>query len=152
MIAKLERGARPTSVGEISVLSTALAVPAATLLSTDEMIPSDVTVLLEMRRSAVQVANALEDLIEQSRHISEGIDIKRALLVSSVSLYDKTLAIVSENRGVDWLASQGMDNTPLAGQDPRFVALGAYGENPGPEDEYVLAHLKTSPRPVSKTK
>lgn len=142
MIAKLERGARPTSVGEIAVLANVLGVPPSSLLVPEDALPQDVATILDMRMNAIQTASLLQELISQGQQIMERIEMKREQLRATVSLFDKTLAIVTENHGADWLASQGIDNISLAAQNPLFVELGAYGDSDGPVDEYVKSKLR----------
>lgn len=142
MIAKMERGARPTSVAEVATLAAILGVPPSALLATDESVPKDVTTLLDMRMNALQEAGALQGLLTERERLEERIALKRSRLASSVALFDKTLAIVVENRGADWVREQGLLAAPLADQDEVFVVLGGYGEGTGPTDEYVLSQLR----------
>jgi len=142
MIAKLERGARPTSVGEITVLANVLGVPPSSLLVSEDALPQDVATVLDMRMDAIHAAASLQELISQGQRINERIALQRKVLQSSVRLFDKTLAIVTENHGAKWLTTQGLDNISLAAQNPLFVELGAYGDSDGPVDEYVKSQLR----------
>jgi transcriptional regulator with XRE-family HTH domain len=141
MIAKLERGARPTPVGEVTVLANVLDVSPSALLVSEDALPREITTLLDLRMNAVNTAAYLQELIAQSEQIQERIEMKRDQLRSTVKLFDKTLAIVTENHGAEWLASQGLENVSLA-RSPLFVELGAYGDSDGPDDEYVKSQLR----------
>jgi hypothetical protein len=112
------------------------------LLVSEESVPKEITTLLDMRMNATQLAGSLQGLLEQREQLERRISETLALLRSSVRLFDKTLAIVVENHGAEWVANQGFENVSLAAQDALFVQLGAYGDEDGPIDEYVQSQLR----------
>lgn len=130
MVAKIERGARPTPVGEVAILSSIFGVPPAVLLAAADTVPDSVAALLDMRMGAMQTASLIDELLEQSQHIEQRLENQRSLLVSKIRTYDKTLAAVLDDEGEEWLASHGITATPLGVQDPRFIALGSHEHAP----------------------
>lgn len=88
MIAKLERGARPTSVGELAVLGQVFGVAPAELLE-DDKLPPDVARLAELRLRAVAAEAEVVELATRCEQAEAALEAGREKLRGALRLYDE---------------------------------------------------------------
>ncbi|MFJ4026392.1 helix-turn-helix domain-containing protein [Paenarthrobacter sp. NPDC089989] len=108
MIAKLERGARPTSVGELAVLGDILAVPLPSLLA-GETLPPEIARINELRIRVYNKASAIVELKREMEKVATSLEVQRVGLEGSVRVYNEALSAAINARGADWLAAWGID-------------------------------------------
>lgn len=122
MVAKLERGARPTSIGELAVLGSIFGVPPADLLSGDTL-PPDVARLSELRLRVYSEIAALTELISQWENLGTSVKVRRERLRGAIRLLEETLEELSATRGEKWLSAWGVDTSNYFASDERVTKL-----------------------------
>lgn len=116
MIAKLERGARPTSVAELAVLGNILSVRPADLLS-GQTFPLEVARLSERRLRVYRKASAVAELDHQ-------LEVKQQGLRGEIRAFKEELEEARRTKGAEWLAAWGLDPAdPMGGADQEIAKV-----------------------------
>ncbi|WP_189016057.1 helix-turn-helix domain-containing protein [Paenarthrobacter histidinolovorans] len=108
MVAKLERGVRPTSVGELAVLGEILDVPLADLLA-GESLPPEIARIHEARLRVYNKAAAVQEHRRELERAATSLEVQRVGLEGSVRVYNEALAEARNAHGDEWLSSWGVD-------------------------------------------
>lgn len=90
MIAKLERGARPTSVGELAVLGQVFGVPPAQLLEADKLSP-DIAKLTELRLRLTAAETSVMELASRWEQANTALEVGRQKLRGAMQLFQECI-------------------------------------------------------------
>jgi len=108
MVAKMERGVRPTSVGELAVLGDILGVSLADLLA-GESLPPEIARINEARLRVYSKAAAVQEHRRELERASTSLEVQRVGLEGSVRVFNEALAAARNEHGDEWLSSWGID-------------------------------------------
>lgn len=115
MVAKMERGARPTSVGELAVLGSIFSVGPADLLS-GETLPPEVARLSGRRHRLFGRASAVAEL-------SRRLEVGREGLRGEIRVFEDELEEIIKARGAGWLTVWGIDPGNPFGTDEELTKV-----------------------------
>lgn len=103
MVAKLERGARPTSVGELAVVGQVFGVTPAQLLEGDKLSP-DVARITELRLRLAAAEAAVVELASKWEQANTALEVGRQKLRGSLRLFQECMEdVMRGNEGEqDW--------------------------------------------------
>ena len=90
MIAKLERGARPTSVGELAVLGQVFGVTPSELLQGDELSP-DVARITELRLRVASAEAAVIELAGRWEQANTALEVGREKLRGRIRVFQECI-------------------------------------------------------------
>ncbi|WP_405476286.1 helix-turn-helix domain-containing protein [Paenarthrobacter ilicis] len=108
MIAKMERGARPTSIGEVAVLGDILGVALPDLLA-GETLPPEIARINEARLRVYNKAAAVQEHAREVERAATALEVQRVGLEGSVRVFNEALAEARNTHGDDWLSYWGID-------------------------------------------
>lgn len=122
MIAKIERGDRPTPISEVACLASIFGVPPAALFE-GAGLSSRAMSLIEMRGRAVKSAERVDEIGAQIRDLQASQRQLIGTLISGIRVHDKTLEIVLSDGEAESIAAEGVDPRPLLESDARMVEI-----------------------------
>lgn len=102
MVAKLERGARPTSVGELAVLGQVFGVTSAELLERDTLSP-DVARLAELRVRVLSAEAAVIELAGRWAQADTALEVGREKLRGAIRVFQECIeGVIRSEEPSDW--------------------------------------------------